>query len=605
MIPIRALVLLALALAALAGPHGESAVAQQLPKRHGIAMHGEPALGPGFTHFPYVDPAARKGGRLSLGRLGTFDSLNPFIVRGSVPTGVREYVYESLLARNLDEPFSLYGLIAAAIEVPDDRTSITFHLRPEARFSDGRAITAKDVLFSYEVLREKGFPYHRSYYGKVAKAEALGEHVVRFDLGSGSDRELPLILGLMPVLPSHLLTMETFDRTTLEPVVGSGPYVVDKVDPGRAVIYKRDAKHWARDLPVYKGRFNAEEVRIEYFRESSTMMEAFKTGQLDLRVEDDPSTWAEGYTFPAATDGRVLKREIAIGAPAGLAALVMNTRRSKLADPRVRRALILAFDFEWINANLYHGLYARSASLFERSHLSAAGKPASDAERKLLGAHSADIKPEILAGTWKPPASDGSGSNRDNLKAAVALLAQAGYRLERDGLKDARGEPLEIEFLAANRGQERLVLAYRRALERIGVKVAVRQADSSQYWQRVKSFDFDMIQWTWGSSLSPGNEQANRWASRSAASEGSLNYAGVKNAAVDAMIDALLAARGAEDFTAAARALDRAVMSGDYVIPLFHAPRQWIAHWRHVVPPPRTPLSGIDIDTWWIEDKTP
>ena len=605
MIPIRALVIVALALAVLAGLRLESAEAQGTSKRHGIAMHGEPALAASFTHFPYVNPAARRGGRLSLGRLGTFDSLNPFIVRGSVPTGVREYVYESLLARNLDEPFSLYGLIAGAIEVPDDRSSITFHLRPEARFSDGQAITAKDVLFSYQVLREKGFPYHRSYYGKVVQAAALGDHSVRFDLGSGADRELPLILGLMPVLPSHLLTAETFDRTTLEPVVGSGPYVIEKVDAGRAVVYRRDPRHWARDLPVYKGRFNADEVRIEYFRESSTMMEAFKTGQLDLRVEDDPSTWAEGYTFPAATDGRVVKREITIGAPAGLAALVMNTRRGKLADPRVRRALILAFDFEWINANLYHGLYARSASLFERSHLSAAGKPASDAERALLAPYLAEVKPEILAGTWRPPTSDGSGSNRDNLKAAVALLGEAGWHLERDGMKDKRGEPLEIEFLAANRGQERLVLAYRRALEKIGVKVAVRQADSSQYWQRVKSFDFDMIQWTWGSSLSPGNEQSNRWAGRSAASEGSLNYAGVTSAAVDAMIDALLAARGAQDFTAAARALDRAVMSGDYVIPLFHAPRQWIAHWRHVVAPPRTPLSGIDIDTWWIEDKTP
>lgn len=590
------------AAAMLASAYSTPADAQ---RQHAIAMHGEPRLPTGFTHFPHVDPNAPKGGRLTLGRIGTFDSLNPFIVRGTTPSGLREYVYESLLARAPDEPFTLYGLIAEAIEMPDDRSAITFHLRPEARFSDGRPIGPADVLFSWEVLKERGWPYHRSHYRKVTKAEAIGPHAVKFTFEAageaGPDREIPLIMGLMPILPSHKLTAETFDRTTLEPPLGSGPYIVDRVDAGRSLVYRRNPDHWGRDLPAYRGRFNFDEIRIEYFRESSALLEAFRSGALDIRQEDDPSVWAEGYSFPAALDGRVVKAAVPTTLPAGLSALVFNTRRPMFADPRIRMALGLVFDFEWINRNLYHDLYVRTGSLFARSDLAALGRPADAMERALLAPFPGAVPPAILDGTWKPPVSDGSGGNRDNLRMAVRLLGEAGWKLSGNKLVDGKGEPFTFEFLAANRGQERLVSAYASALARIGITVSIRQVDSAQYWSRLKSFDFDMIQWTWSASLSPGNEQLNRWSSRAAGTEGSLNYAGVQSPAADAAIAALVAAKTRGELTAAARALDRVVMAGHYVVPLFHVPAQWVATWSHIRMPPRHPSTGIDVESWWRE----
>lgn len=562
-------------------------------------MHGEPLLPPDFPHFPFVDPLARKGGRLSLGRIGSYDSLNPFIVRGTSAAGLREYVYESLMARSHDEPFSLYGLLAESVEMADDRGAITFHLRPEARFSDGHPLGVDDVLFSLAVLREKGWPYHRSYYRKVARSEATGPSAVTFTLDGSGDREMPLILGLMPILPRHLFTSESFDRTTLEPPIGSGPYAVAHVDAGRSIVYRRNEAHWGKDLPVYQGRFNFGEIRIEYYREASALLEAFKTGQVHVRVEDDPTVWAEGYGFPAVLDGRVVRREIKTGLPAGLSALVFNTRRPLFADPRVRRALCLMFDFEWINRNLFHALYRRSASLFERSELAAAGRPADAMERALLAPFSSRVPPAVVEGASRVPATDGTGSNRRNLREAFDLLAAAGYHLAGETLVDGTGRPFIFEFLASSRGQERLILSYARTLERLGIRVQVRQVDSAQYWSRLKSFDFDMIQWTWAASLSPGNEQLNRWSSTAARMEGSLNYAGVQDPAVDAMLDALLKAASREAFVAAARALDRVVMSGDYVIPLFHAPQQWVAHWHDLASPPIPPLFGLDLDTWW------
>ncbi|MFZ4806465.1 MAG: extracellular solute-binding protein [Hyphomicrobiaceae bacterium] len=571
---------------------------------HAIAMHGAPLLPAGFAHFPHVDPAAPKGGQLTLGRIGTFDSLNPFIVRGATPSGLREYVYESLLARAPDEPFTLYGLIASRIEVPDDRSAITFHMRPEARFSDGQAIGPDDVLFSLSVLRDKGWPYHRSHYRKVMKAEAVGPHAVRFTFDpAAADRELPLIVGLMPILPRHRMTAETFDRTTLEAPVGSGPYLVDKVDPGRSLVYRRDPNHWASALNIYAGRFNFDEIRIEYFRESSAMLEAFRSGALDIRQEDDPTVWAEGYAFPAARDGRVVKREIATQLPAGLSALVLNTRRPQFADARVRAALNLVFDFEWINRNLYHGLYVRSASLFARSDLAAVGRLASAAELDLLAKHPGLVRADILAGTWRPPVGDGTGANRDNLRAAVKLLGEAGWRLAGNKLVDAAGQPFAFEFLASSRAQERLIASFAAQLARIGITATIRQVDSAQYWSRLKSFDFDMIQWTWSASLSPGNEQLNRWSAKAAETEGSLNYAGAKSPALDDAVAHLLSAGDYAALTAAARALDRIVMSGDYVIPLFHVPVQWIAHWNHVRMPAKPPSTGADIDSWWLEKR--
>jgi peptide/nickel transport system substrate-binding protein len=567
---------------------------------HALAMHGSPKHGPGFTHFSYVNPNAPRGGRLVLGQLGSFDSLNPFIIKGVSAARLRDYVYESLLARAYDEPFSLYGLVAESIELPPDRSYVTFHLRKEARFADGMPITPEDVLFSHAVLKEKGYPFHRSHYGKVAKAEKVGEHSVRFTFKVTGDREVPLLLGLMPILPGHKLDAESFERTTLEPPLGSGPYLVTHVEPGRSIIYRRNPNWWARDLPVVRGRYNFDEIRIEYFLDESSMFEAFQAGVIDLRTEEDPSRWIDGYRFAAITDGRVVKKELDVQVPSGMTAFALNTRRAPFNDQRVRRAFILMFDAEWINRNLFNGLFKRTQSYFERSYLSSHGLKADAYELDLLIPFRELVRPEVLDGSYRLPATDGSGDNRANLQAALKLLNEAGYKLEGGRLvKD--GVPLKVEFLAQARAQERVALSFARTVSRLGIELTVRLVDRVQYEARRKGFDFDMVQATWPVSLSPGNEQINRWSSRLADAEGSLNLVGAKNPAADAMIEALLRAEREEDFVGAVRALDRVLISGDYAIPLFYLPKAWLAYRSHLKQPSVAPLNGFDFDTWWSE----
>ncbi len=577
---------------------------------HAIAMHGAPKLPEGFASLPYINPQAPKGGRVTLGAQGTFDSLSPYTIRGVTPPNMRELVFESLLARSSDEPFTLYAWVAKSIEVPPDRSSITFHLDEAARFSDGTPVTADDVLFSHALLKEKGWPYHRSHYAKVMKAEKLAERSVRFtfatvkDLAGADtyDREMPLILGLMPVLPKHKLSFDTFEQTSLEPPVGSGPYTVATVDAGRSITFRRNPTWWARDLPMMRGRFNFDEVRIEFFRDASSMFEAFKSGEIDLRPEDDPAQWINGYGFPAALDGRVKKAELPTSLPSGMTAFVMNSRRPQFADARVRRAFLLMFDAEWINRSLFNGAFKRTRSFFERSPLSSAGKPADAIENSLLSAYPGAVRAEIMAGTYELPHTNGTGDDRANLQAAFRLLQEAGWT-SRNGKLFKDGRALTVEFLAGNRNHERLMLSYAKTLERLGITATVRQVDSAQYFARLKSYDFDVIQWNYSASLSPGNEQINRWSSRAADIEGSLNYAGVKNPAADAMIEAMLHAEAPETFTAAVRAFDRVLLSGDYVIPLFHLPAVWVGHWAHLKHPVRLPLSGYDFDTWWSERR--
>ena len=596
--PLR-LAITALALACLAGPQTMAEPA------HGIAMHGAPQLSPGFTFFSNVNPEAPKGGRLTLGQLGSFDSLNPLIVKGVSAVGVREYVYESLLVRAPDEPFSLYSHIAETVDVPPDRRSVIFQLRQEARFSDGQPITPQDVVFSWSLLKEKGQPFHRSYYKNVASADITGPRSVTFTFAD-DNREMPLIMGLMPILPQHRISPDTFERTGFEPPVGSGPYLVSEIDAGKRVTLRRNPDWWARDFPSARGRFNFDEIRYDYFRDTTSMFEAFKTGGLDLREEDSPDRWATGYDFASVTDGRVVKRAFDIGTPAGMSGFAMNTRRPLFADQRVRRALILLFDFEWINRSLYHGLYTRTGSFFERSVLSSYGRPADARERALLTPFPIAVTPGILDGTWRLPQSDGAGFNREQARVAVGLLREAGYELRNGRMVESKtGGPFAFEALARSRGQERLMLAFAESLKKIGIAMTIRQVDDAQYWSRLKTFDFDMIQWSWGASLSPGNEQVNRWSSAAADIPGSLNYPGVKNPAADAMMDALLQAEGREDFDAAVRAFDRVLLSGDYVIPTFHLKQQWVAHWTTLAAPDVTSLSGYSIDTWWHTGKQP
>ena len=571
---------------------------------HGIALHGLPKQPADFQHFSYVDPDAPKGGRLVMSAFGSFDSLNPLIVKGVAANGIRDFVVESLMARGLDEPFTLYGLIAETVEVPDDRSSITFNLDPRARFSDGMPITADDVLFSFELLKEKGRPNHRTYFAKVAKTERLSDHKVRFIFDAAGDQEIPLILGLLPVLPRHLVDPATFESTTLAPFVGSGPYRIAKVDAGRSVTYERDPDYWGKDLPANRGRFNFDEIRFDYFREGSVMFEAFKTGQVDLWPEEDPRRWANGYDFSAVKDGRVVKANFDIGLPAGMTALVFNTRRKVFADRRVRQALILLFDFEWINRTLYAGLYSRTQSYFERSVLASAGRPADTIERQLLAPYAKYVKPEIMEGTYRFPTTSGSGRNRKNQSEAFRLLQEAGYELKSGRLVDKEtGRQLEFEILGASTTQEGLLLSFARDVERLGIKVKLRVVDSAQYQARLTSYDYDMIQNTWASSLSPGNEQLFRWSTGAATTPGTYNFAGVENPAADAMIQALLAAKSEETFVSSVRALDRVLLSGDYVIPLFYIPKQWLAYWTRLEHPETTPLFGYNVDSWWSGDK--
>jgi len=579
------------------------AMAQTAPM-HGIAMHGKPLHEPGFNHFSYVNPVAPKGGRVNFAVLGSFDSLNPLVIRGVPAAGLRGYVYESLMARAYDEPFSLYGLLAETIETPDDRSWVIFHLRKEARFSDGQPVTADDVIFSYALLREKGRNNHRTYYSKVSKVEKLDALSVRFTFDAEGDKEMPLIMGLMPVLPRHVISPDSFEETTLEAPIGSGPYLVDKIDAPKSITYRANPEYWGRDLAVNRGRYNFNQIRYDYYRDSATLFEAFKKGLVHLRPESDPGRWAKGYNFPAVKEGRVQKDEFPLQIPSGMSALVFNTRRPIFADKRVRMALTLLFDFNWLNKNLYHGLYARTQSYFDRSNLSSHGRPADAYERKLLEPFKELIDPEILEGTYNLPTTQGSGRNRKNRRKALSLLKKAGYELSDGTLVSKKtGAAFAFEIMAATTGQERLLLSYSRALKRAGIMASIRRTDSTQYQRRRQDYDFDMIQNFWYASLSPGNEQNFRWHSQSADNPGTFNYAGVKNAAVDAMINALLAAKNRPNFVSSVRALDRVLLSGHYVIPLFHLPRQWVGRWDMLRHPKKTALYGYRVNTWWVDPK--
>jgi peptide/nickel transport system substrate-binding protein len=573
---------------------------------HAIAMHGTPALPPGFSHFPYVDPAAPKGGRLIEGVVGTFDSLNPFIVRGLAIPEIRGYVVESLLTRGYDEPFTLYGLVARAVETDAARSYVTFTLDERARFSDGTAVTPEDVIFSWQLLRDHGRPSMRTYYTKVAAATAVGARAVRFDFAAGGDRELPLILGLMPLLARHATDPDRFEETSFTAPLGSGAYTVADVRPGESITLRRNPDYWGRDLPVNRGLWNFDEIRLDFYRDVNSHFEAFKKGLFDVRLETDPGRWERGYDFPAARNGLVVKEAFTTGVPKGMTAFVFNTRRPLFADPRVREAIGLLFDFDWINHNFFFDRYRRTASYFEGSELASTGRPADAREDALLAPFPGAVRDDVRAGTWSPPRSDGSGRDRETLRRALELMAAAGYALAGSELREREsGHPFAFEILVTTRDQERLALAFARDLRRAGIDARLRVVDAVQYDRRLQTFDFDMIQFTWAESLSPGNEQAVYWGSAAADEPGSRNHMGARSKAIDAMIAALLRAETRTDFVAAVRALDRVLISGRYVVPLFHLPEQWVARWTRIEHPATTSLSGYLPETWWYRPQTP
>jgi peptide/nickel transport system substrate-binding protein len=597
---IRSLLGAALAIG-LAGP---PALAESLdPPAAAIAMHGEPALPPDFDHLPYVNPQAPKGGTLNLAYLGAFDSLNPYNVKAlSTAQGLIGNVYQSLMTRSADEAFTLYGLIAKSIETDATRDKVVFHLNPAAKFSDGTPITSADVVFTFNLLKAKGRPQQRAAFSLVKSIKAPDDRTVVYDLSGANDRELPLTLAIMPVLSRAHTDGEHFEDQTLQIPVASGPYRIAEVKPGQGLVLERDPNYWAKDLPISRGVQNFDRIRIDYYRDATAMFEAFKAGLIDYRVEDDANRWRSGYDFPAARDGRVIKAAIPSGLPKGVSGFAFNMRRLPFADVRVREALASMFDFEWINANLYSGAYKRSEGFFDDSELSSIDRPASERELALLKRYPGAVRDDVMKGEWRAPVSDASGRDRTIAKSALDELAAAGYSLRDGRLVDVHGAPLAFEILVKNRDEERLALAYARNLARIGVIATVRLVDEVQFQRRRTSFDFDMMIGSWVASPSPGNEQRGRWSSAAANAQGAYNISGVQSPAVDAMIAAILAANTTDDFVAAVRALDRLLISGFYIVPLYYAPEQWIAYSAKLGRPDKTPLFGVDLSSWWRKE---
>ena len=565
-----------------------------------LAMHGAPALPDGFDALPYVNPDAPKGGRLTEGVLGTFDSLNPLIVQGLAVQPIRGYVIESLMARSYDEPFTLYGLLAKTVETDAARSYVTFTLDPAAHFSDGSPVTAADVVFSWQLLRDHGRPNHRGYYSRVAKAEILDPRTVRFDFADTSDREMPLILGLMPVLPKHAVDVATFENSTLKAPIGSGPYVVAAVDAGKSVTFRRDPNYWGRDLPINRGLWNFDELRFDFYRDDNAYFEAFKAGLYDVRAETDPTRWQTGYDFPAARDGRVRRNPSIAGCP--------NSRPTTSSIRAVRSSPISACGRRSACCSTSSGSIATFSTIYTGAARATSTTPscppiigpADEKERALLAPFPDAVSPGVLDGTWSPPVSDGSGRDRTTLRKALALLRSAGYEISGTVLRNrATGAPFTFEIMVESRDDERLALAFSTMLARAGINARVRLVDSVQYEQRRVAFDFDMIEYQWDQSLSPGSEQSFYFGSAAADQQGSRNYMGVKSAAVDAMIASVLRARTRPDLVDAVRALDRVLISGCYVVPLFYLPEQWVARWSYIKHPARTALFGYLPETWW------
>jgi peptide/nickel transport system substrate-binding protein len=575
---------------------------------HAIAMHGKPALAAGFAHFPYVRPDAPKGGTISYGVVGTFDSLNPFILksmrttaRGVIDPQFGNLVFESLMTRSRDEAFSLYGHLADKVRMPDDRSWIEFSIDADAKWSDGAPVTPEDVIFTFGILAEKGRPPFNARMKKIAAIEKTGERTVKFTFNAESDREFPLIVALNPILPRHATNRDTFADSTLTPMTGSGPYRIDKVDAGQRIVYEKNPDWWAKDRAAMAGQFNFDRISVEYFSSGQTQFEAFKKGLFDIHAESDPAKWDRAYDFPAVAQGLVRKETFEQGLPANMYGFVFNTRRPVFANRAVRQGLSLAFDFEAVNKSLFFGVYRRTASFWHGSALSALGRPADASETALIARFPGAVDAATLAGDFAPPVTDGSGRDRKVLKAANDLLLASGYMRKDSRLVDVAGVPLAFEILTRSTAEEKLALAFARSLEALGVAASIRTVDDAQYQQRLQNFDYDMILGSYGASLSPGIEQSSRWGSASRDTPGSFNYAGAADPAIDAAIDAILGARDADAFASAVRALDRLLMAGHYVAPLYHLPQQWVASWTRLGHPRATPLYGYYLPAWWEE----
>lgn len=568
---------------------------------HAIALHGTPKYPAGFTHYNYTNPDAPKGGLIRLGGFGSFDNLNPFILKGEAADGL-PLMYDTLLVGSGDEPFTEYGLLAKTIDLPADRSWVAFDLRPEATFSDGRPVTADDIVWSFNTLKAEGAPFYRAYYTEVVKAEAESPTRVKFTFAEAGNRELPLIVGQMPVLPRHYWESKKFADTTLTSPVGSGPYAIETFTAGRSITFRLRSDYWGRDLPVNKGRYNFGQIRYDYYRDLGVMFEAFKAGDLDFRLENSARNWAVGYNVPAVTNGRLIKESIQHEDPQGMQGFMFNTRREIFKDVRVRRAIATLMDFEWMNANLFYGQYKRTLSYFANSDLASSGLPEGQ-EMAILSAMREQVPASIFTTPYTLPVTKGDGNIRPQLAAALQLLKDAGYAPKSGVMTSkATGTPLKFEFLLIQEDFVRVVQPFVKNLERIGIKATLRVVDSSQYINRLNDFDFDMIVTSVPNSLSPGNEQLNFWGSAFADQPGSRNYAGVKDPAVDSLIAQLIKAPDRETLVAITHALDRVLLAGWYVVPQWHLSAYRVGYWNRFSHPEIAQKHGLGfMDTWWVD----
>lgn len=576
----------------------ENAGKNVIVRAHAIAMHGTPKYQAGFAHFDYVNPDAPKGGTVHLSEDGTFDSFNPYIPKGN-PAGAGS-ANETLLTSSADEPFTEYGLLAESMTYPEDRSWITFHLRPEARWHDGKPITPEDVVFSLNTLKEKGHPFYRFYYGSVESAEVTGSRDVTFRFKEGENRELALIVGQLPVLPKHYWESRDFTKTTLEPPLGSGPYKVTDFEPGRYVVVERVKDYWGKDLAVNRGQDNFDQIRYDYYRDPTVIREAVKSGDIDYYRENQAKAWAQDYDVEAVRKGWLVKHAFQHERPAGLQAFIMHLERPVFRDIRVRKAIALAFDFEWTNKNLFFGQYTRSHSFFSNSELGASGPPSAE-ELALLEPFKDQLSPEVFGPPLQPPVTDGNGWPRENLRKAFALLFEAGYEVKDLQLvhKDT-GEPLRFEMLLRAGGAfRRIVLPFQRNLRRLGIDLYIREVDDAQYVNRIRARDYEMISLGWGQSDSPGNEQRSYWGSQAADLPSSRNYAGLKDPVVDALIEQLIAAPDREALVYRTRALDRVLLSHHFVVPNWYLSADRVLYWDRFQMPGVIPKNGTSFNTWW------
>lgn len=567
---------------------------------YGLSMYGHLKYGPDFTHFDYVNPNAPKGGTVRFADIGTYDNLNPFILEGTGAAGISS-VFDNLTVASRDEPFSQYGLVAKTIETPPDRSWVIFTLRPEARFHDGHPITADDVVFSFNILIKKGHPFYRFYYGSVAKVEKLGRLKVKFTFKKGDNRELPLILGGLPVLPAHYWKGKDFAETTLTPPLGSGPYRIKKLEPGRSITYERVKDYWAANLPVMKGQDNFDIIHYDYFRDATVAIEALKKGVYDIRQENNSKDWATAYDSPAVRAGLLVKKLFPNHSPTGMQGFIFNTRRPMFRDRKVRWALAHAFDFEWSNRNLFYNAYTRTKSYFSNSELASRGLP-SPGELAVLEPYRGRIPNEVFTKEYEPPVGGTNKRLRANLLKALKLLKEAGWVVRDGKLVNAKsGKQMRFEVLLVQPAFERVIGPFIYNLRRLGIAATMRTVDTSQYRNRLDNFDFDMIVGGWGESLSPGNEQRTYWNSRNADIKGGQNYAGIKNPVVDQLVEKLIASPNRKALVTRTRALDRVLLWGHYVITNWHITADRFVFWNKFGWPKTIPLRGTSVDTWWFD----